>query len=479
MKRYFIYKGLPLSFLFVGLLFSCNKHDFINKEDGDLLGSTRSWISNNSGIIKSNSLVIENGSGLSTVTLDFASGRVIHSSKNNFVEYSFVTKTGGDFQSNSVEDKPVFKVVIQVNKVTKEKVGRLVSINSVSDSSQNFRRTKQFYYLDGKKANSYGVKKDNSQIRIYESNNDNLITNNNIDSKKQNYVQCTPFSGTTYSISCTSDNTTGSGYDVVCVFKKKINNWDLCIKYGSDDSDDKLFDYSEYGDDGDLNNNINLEETRRKEFDDKITDSLSPCLDSILTNIKALKSGKIAEIIQKFSGEIPNWDWVIVESPTDMAETGKTEPIITSLGIKTYLNPYKLKDATILSTVRTILHESVHAYLTNFFRLDHAKANLTFPEMQQAWNEAKNPSYNKIQHDQMVKTYIEDIAALLKEYSITYNLNITDDQIFKDLAWGGLDYVNNSTLDDDDKERISKRLEAELKNRTVDGKTPSSSKTCK
>jgi len=47
------------------------------------------------------------------------------------------------------------------------------------------------------------------------------------------------------------------------------------------------------------------------------------------------------------------------------------------------------------------------------------------------------------------------------------------------MAWGGLDFQNNSTLTDDDKDRIQNRLSAEMSNKRVGDAIPSSDKSCK
>ncbi|MBX9779644.1 MAG: SprT-like domain-containing protein [Chitinophagaceae bacterium] len=429
MRRFFIIKEFQLSFLFIGLLFSCNKHDFINKEDADLLESTRAWISNNSGIIKSNSLVIENASGLSTITLDFTTAKIIHSSKNNFVEYSFINKKGGDFQSNSVEEKPLFKVVIQVNKVTKEKVGRLISINPVSDSSQDFRKTKQFYYLNGKKANSYGVKKDNSQVRIYEGNNDNLISNNSTDSKKRSYIHCTPFSSTSYSLSCPSGiNITGIGYDMVCVFKKKTNNWDLCINYGSDNSDDQLFDYSEEADNGDLTSSSNSSPNK------DIIDSLQgyPCAQAILANMPSITS-EVSKILYNVFGVNREVNILFTVNPNlPNSVAGQQVPgqgILADYIAKIELNP-KYLTGTKDFIAATIIHESIHAYI-KYYRDLYQNDNATFFAMFPIYAQYLG---NEAQHNEMANNYVSIMRNMLQ--TLNPDLSYTAANA---LAWGGLE----------------------------------------
>ncbi|TAH14515.1 MAG: hypothetical protein EAZ12_00285 [Sphingobacteriia bacterium] len=213
-----------------------------------------------------------------------------------------------------------------------------------------------------------------------------------------------------------------------------------------------------------------------REFDENIEDSLTnDCLKQILAQIKALKKGKIAEIINKFSGDIPNWNWKLKEGPLDPTKNGRTS--LMQGGAETTLDFNKLKNATSLASARTIIHESVHAYLTVYFRYDSQNASKDYPGMVKAWMKSKHPDYNQIQHDQMVFTFVKEIANALKEFGISIGLNLND-SIYNDMAWGGLDFSNNSNLSDDDKERIQHRLSAEQTNSTFGNEAPSSKKTC-
>lgn len=70
----------------------------------------------------------------------------------------------------------------------------------------------------------------------------------------------------------------------------------------------------------------------------------------------------------------------------------------------------------------------------------------------------------------MTISFVHDIASALKDYGVSMGLNISD-SIYEDLAWGGLDFENNSQLSADDKTRISDRLVAEQTN-TIEGTQP-------
>jgi hypothetical protein len=212
-------------------------------------------------------------------------------------------------------------------------------------------------------------------------------------------------------------------------------------------------------------------------FDDQIDDQLvNDCLKQVLAKLKAIKSGKFGEIINKFSnGDIPNWTWEIKEGTVPSDQNANTR--YTYGKATTTLDYDKLKNATNMSTARTMVHESIHAYLSVFFINDPGTAAKTYPEMVKAWNRAKHPDYNQVQHDQMERSFVDDIAAVLKEFGTSLGLQM-DDLDYKDMAWGGLDFLNNTSLTDDDKDRIGHRLLAEQTNARSGTTYPIGTKTC-
>lgn len=195
-----------------------------------------------------------------------------------------------------------------------------------------------------------------------------------------------------------------------------------------------------------------------------------------MEQILNLKEGKIVgEIINQFSGDIPNWNWQLKEGMLPTNQNGQTS-LITG-GALTILDYNKLSKATNLAVARTIIHESIHAYLTVYFRNDPINAAKDYPGMLHAWLKTKHPDYNQIQHDEMEKSFVGEIATALKEFGQARGYQL-DDYIYNDLAWGGLDYDNNFQLSDDDKIRIQNRINAEQTNSTYDTESPAGVKAC-
>jgi hypothetical protein len=202
------------------------------------------------------------------------------------------------------------------------------------------------------------------------------------------------------------------------------------------------------------------------------------CLIDVLNLLKALNNGKIAQIIQQFSGELPNWNWRLQEGTVNGSAVASTQWPPVSGVVTTTFDYNKLDEATELSLARTMMHEAVHAYLNSYFANDPAAANKAYPELVDDWVTAKNPNFNTIQHNEMVRSFVEDIANSLKEFGISRNYNLSD-QFYNDLAWGGLTETDAfEELDQTDIDRITDRLNAELTSQTVGNEVPSNSKAC-
>ncbi|MBD0352313.1 MAG: hypothetical protein ICV65_14275 [Flavisolibacter sp.] len=184
-------------------------------------------------------------------------------------------------------------------------------------------------------------------------------------------------------------------------------------------------------------------------------------LKQVLAGIVNLQEGRIGEIIGKFSDANSKWVWIVQEGV--LSESINASTTMTTEGVLTILDYNKLKNATQLSVARTIIHELVHAFLTLYFHYDQLNASQDFPLTVLEWRAAENPNYNDIQHAQMEVSFLDDIAQALKVYGSSIGLSI-DDAIYADMAWGGLDFQNNSSLSEVDKERIQNRLKAEQLN---------------
>lgn len=199
-------------------------------------------------------------------------------------------------------------------------------------------------------------------------------------------------------------------------------------------------------------------------FEENIDDTdLEPCLKTILNDLKNIESG-IGHIITKFAGNDPGYNWKVKDSTLSGTNTAFTESpahynsvtgtITTTFDSQTWLN------ATDISWARTILHESVHAYLSVFFKTDRPNWIATYPEMVQEWGTFQN--WNDVHHEEFARSLIDQIALSLKEYGEFKGYNLSN-QFYEDMAWGGLqDTSLYQALPIGDKNRISDVLAIEL-----------------
>ena len=93
------------------------------------------------------------------------------------------------------------------------------------------------------------------------------------------------------------------------------------------------------------------------------------------------------------------------------------------------------RDATELSWARTILHESIHAYLASQFAISRPNWMATYPQMVAKWGRLQN--WNDVHHEEIARSIVSDISTSLQEYGNSRGYNFSS-QFYDDLAWGGL-----------------------------------------
>ncbi len=209
---------------------------------------------------------------------------------------------------------------------------------------------------------------------------------------------------------------------------------------------------------------VDYEKQARDEFNYyKIDDSkLKPCMQIIVGELKGITNGSVADIIQKFSGAIPSWNWEIKDGLLASNINGITSALNRSSGtVTTTIDTQKFLSSTDIAIARTLMHESIHAYLVGFFANDPVLANGEYYQMITAWNTAKRPDLNELQHDEMVRSFVNDIAAALSQYSYSKGYDIPY-QTQSDLSWGGLqDTKAFKNLPYSDRKRINDTISIE------------------
>ena len=209
-------------------------------------------------------------------------------------------------------------------------------------------------------------------------------------------------------------------------------------------------------------------------FDDQIDDELlKECMKKVLEDLKLVEAGA-GEFIQLFSGETPGFNWVLKSgfiAGSTVARTARCDK--ASQTVTTVFDRNSFSKASELKIAQTMLHESIHAYLTAYFGLDPASATLTYVDMYEKWLLIKDET--AVHHWEMTQSFIDGIALALKSFGALRGYTNLSDQFYKDLAWSGLDGTEAfQSLSAQTRKRIKDTIQIELNGTDADGnsKTP-------
>lgn len=172
-------------------------------------------------------------------------------------------------------------------------------------------------------------------------------------------------------------------------------------------------------------------------IEDQIDDSqLDPCLQKVLSKLKLLKNG-VGQTIVNFAGNTTNLNWNLKSGDLNGTSSGETNPKYdkTSGSVTTTFDSQRWTDATDLSWARTMLHESIHAYLAAQFAISKPNFISTYPAMVSEWDKLQN--WNDIHHEEIARSIVNDVAIALEEYGSNNGYNLPK-QFYQDMAWGGL-----------------------------------------
>lgn len=202
---------------------------------------------------------------------------------------------------------------------------------------------------------------------------------------------------------------------------------------------------------------------RREQFLEKIDDSmLKPCIKNVLADIKKLSNGSVASIIQKFAGDIPGYNWKIVDGSLPQYWNAGTESNYDKIekSVTTIFDSRKFNNSSDLMIAQNILHESIHAYLTTYFALNRPGFIADYPTMVKEWGIYNN--WSSVHHEEFARSLVNNVASALKEYSILKGYVINDPNYFNDMAWAGLiETATFQNLSESDKNRMKNLFSSE------------------
>ncbi|OIQ17248.1 MAG: hypothetical protein BM557_08525 [Flavobacterium sp. MedPE-SWcel] len=216
----------------------------------------------------------------------------------------------------------------------------------------------------------------------------------------------------------------------------------------------------------------------------RITDeNLEECSKDVLNSLKLLNQSGMANMINQFddSPSIYNVDIRTEAYPTPNGSPAQTR--VDNENPYSYIiriHPEYTTSTNKLGLATLILHEMIHAYFLSL--LEDANTS-PLPEDRSIQFEAyviKNfgATSQNSHHEIMATKYVDILSRALQEYNTGIEVpeNTEPDQLYKDLAWGGLQdapiYNTTNELTEEDRVRINKRYAAELFNITFGTEVP-------
>ncbi|AZQ65612.1 hypothetical protein EI427_25595 (plasmid) [Flammeovirga pectinis] len=179
----------------------------------------------------------------------------------------------------------------------------------------------------------------------------------------------------------------------------------------------------------------------KKVIDDIISNKMNQCLNQVLYVLK--NGGALKENFDYFNKGGASYNWNI-ESGNANGKVAQTRSLLNNgTRMRTVLNISKYNNATNLFWAKTLLHESVHAYLvSNYLSTKLSDSNKAKLFM----NDDENNSWttaviNKGGHEYMASNYVRRIAMGLEDYCLRMNIPL-DREYLANLAWSGLQHTD-------------------------------------
>ncbi|MRX37939.1 hypothetical protein GJU43_01500 [Flavobacterium sp. LC2016-23] len=142
---------------------------------------------------------------------------------------------------------------------------------------------------------------------------------------------------------------------------------------------------------------------------------------------------------------------------------------IVATGVTTAFNSFTYTDSTDLSWARTMLYESIHAYLITCYIRNPRGLVADYPVMFQEWIADSNKGLNNPQHEEISRSFVKSFGDAFEVYLITKGYNL-DKQFYQDMAWGGLEETDAfKNLSEADRKRISNVIQVELHGTNMNG----------
>ncbi len=229
-------------------------------------------------------------------------------------------------------------------------------------------------------------------------------------------------------------------------------------------------------------NSENSDDIIEKQID---ATQLNPCSSGVFQQLKNTKVCDIAQVLTKLGADGSLYNTII---KSQVAPSGAPAQTIrqSAYNYTVYIST-DYTGKTKLFIAASMFHELVHAYFMSLFD-DFYNAN---PPNLNAYNDfaglfhyyvtLKRPSSINpadVHHQQMATDYVDAIARALQEYQtgIPVSIGTSPDQIYSDLAWGGLSdapvFDATYPVGNPNRQRILNRYQAEQQGSPAGQGTP-------
>jgi hypothetical protein len=190
--------------------------------------------------------------------------------------------------------------------------------------------------------------------------------------------------------------------------------------------------------------------------------NLKPCMQTIVKDLANLKRGPLGQIMQRFSRGISGFNWVLKDDSLagGTARTEISSYKTSTRSITTTFDSQAWPAATELSWARTVIHESLHAYLSLEFYTNKNEFIRKYPLVMQDFNILHE--WDAVHHEEFARSFVFSIAYSLEEYGKMKGYNLPR-QFYEDMSWAGLkDTEAFKKLPESDQIRISDTIRSEL-----------------
>ena len=166
---------------------------------------------------------------------------------------------------------------------------------------------------------------------------------------------------------------------------------------------------------------------------------LPDCLAKVAKELPNVAAGPLAEMINLFDQGIPDgFNWKINNSVFEAPYPGFTTAHWDERCdcVLTVLSTDKLKNASDLAVMSTLLHEMIHAYLVALRELDSIAFQEQFPEILDRELDSTQ-TYSQNQHLTMAELYVNSLGQSLQAFGKAQGYTYAN-SFYKKVVWEGL-----------------------------------------